>query len=115
MIEPQAGRLFIGPVGTPEGQLREVGFTTEGLGRALTGGTISSDGPSPGRDLRQRVAFRHPAAGLDPAQLIGGRIDSLMLHGVNLAGPGLVITEATSVDDGDNLWIVAENGEGTDE
>lgn len=111
MIGPQAGRLFIGPLGTPDDQLKEVGFTPEGLGRALTGGTISSDGRSPSRDPRQRVAFRHPAAGLDPERLIGVHVDSLTLHGVNLAGPGLTITEATPVDNGDNLWIVAENWE----
>jgi hypothetical protein len=111
MIEPQAGRLFIGPVGTPEDELTEVGsYTARDLDRALGGGTIASH--SPKREMRQRIAFRHPAAGLDPERLIGGRVDSLTLHGVNLAGPGLVIVSAEPVDDGTNLWIVAERWEG---
>ena len=110
MIEPQAGRLFTGPVGTAADELTEISFgDARALDRALGGGTVVSHGPK--RELRQRIAFRHPAAGLDSGRLIGARIDTLTLHGVNLAGPGLVVTSAEPVDDGDNLWIVAERWE----
>lgn len=110
MIEPQAGRLFMGPVGSTADELTEVGFgDARALDRALGGGTIVSHGPK--RELRQRIAFRHPAAGLTPEQVIGARVDTLTLHGVNLAGPGLIVTSAEPVDDGENLWIVAERWE----
>jgi hypothetical protein len=99
MIPPQAGRLFMGPIGTPDDQLTEVRFTSEPLVF------------EPVRELRQRIAFRYPSAGLEHERLVGAQVDTLALHGVNLAGPGLVVTSAEPVDDGDNLWIIAERWE----
>jgi hypothetical protein len=99
MIEQRAGRMLAGPTITLGGEWVELGRTE--------GGVVFT----PKRKLRQRIAFRHPAPGLDPARLIGARIDTLTLHGVNLAGPGLIVVSAEPVDDSENLWIVAERWE----
>ncbi len=109
MIPSQEGRLYIGPVGTPDDELTEVGaYRARDLDRVLGGGTIVSHGPK--RELRGRIAFRYPAAGLTPEQVIGAHVESLTHHGVNLARPGHVVVAAEPIDGGD-LWIIAERWE----
>lgn len=88
----------------PEGSA----FDVEALRRGLRGGTVVTSAVQ--RELTGRIAFRQPAEGHAPEALVGCRVESLTLHGANLAGPGFVVTEAKLLDDGD-LWIIAERWE----
>ncbi|WP_346179637.1 hypothetical protein, partial [Streptomyces cuspidosporus] len=79
--------------------------------RGLQGATITTSISGP--RLTDRIAFRLPVAGHDPAELVGRRVGSLTLDGHELVRPGLVIASATPAEDGETLWVVAERYENT--